>query len=181
MAKRSKPETNVSPDDEAACFQEYSEKRGAIARIQQSIATMLERYKKMGVDTKAIKIAYAESQKEEPGADLREGIALMARLKIISFDADGQGSFLRGLEVSPASEDALRLIALTKVQSDGFDTGMAGGLKDSNPWDAGTEPHVAWLEAWHEGHRERLKADPSLATVTQASPRKRKAKEEVIH
>lgn len=172
-AKEAAAKPNVSPDDEAACYAELSDLNGQIARIQQSKAVMLDRYKKLGVDTAAIKHAYALYQKDDPTGIHKSRTALLMRLGIIEFDEEGQGSFLGGLSVEKPSPGARRKLELGRANSDGYNSGLAGALKDSSRYHAGTEEHVAWLEGWDLGHGDRVKA--GKGDIVKAEPRKRAA------
>ena len=165
----------MNPDDEANCFLEYSEKRGEIARIQQSIAKTLDRYKKLGVDTAAVRYAYTQAQNDDVTETHRSRTAALIRLKIIEFDETGQGSFMAGLKGMEMKPEIVRKLSLGRARVDGYNSGFAGGVPDANPHEPGTEEHVHWLENFHLGHKDRIEADPSLADVTVATPRKRRA------
>lgn len=180
MARKSKDvarESHVSPDDEASCFHEYSEKKAEIGRIQKSIKASFERYKALGVDTAAIKYAYSESLKDDPEARAKARTSMLVRLGIISFEDSGQGSFLGGLAVeNKPSDEMARKIQLGRVKSDGYNTGYKGGTGDANPWEPGSEPYVAWRAAFFSGCEDRLAHRPDLADVTTAAPRKRRGR-----
>lgn len=179
MAKRSKiaaadeSGSNFNPDDEAECFSAYSEKKSEIARIQQSIAMLFSRYDKLGVDTAAIKHAYTMSQKDDAQAIHRSRTETMVRLRIIEFDGEGQGTFLKGLAVVMPSPAAAKNLAVGRAKAQGYNDGYAGGPIDNCPYSAGTEENVHWREQWNRGYADRIEADPSKADVTQAQPRKR--------
>lgn len=176
MAKKAKiaaAESNFNPDDEAACFTEYSEKRGEIARVQQSIARLFSRYEKLGVSPRAIKAAYIMAHKADATEEHRSVTATMMRLGIIEVEADGQGSFMAGLNVSRPSPAMQKTLTLGRVRADGYNTGYAGGLVDACPHQPGTEEHVHWREQWTRGHADRLEAHPEKADIVQAAPRKR--------
>lgn len=180
MAKKSKAEaakSNVSPDDEAACFTEYSDLRGESARIGQRIGSMLERYKKMGVDTKSIKANYALSQKEDATEILMAQVEQAKRLAIIEWDEDGQSSFDRGLEIGSMSPESARMISRGRAKAAGYKAGNTGTSTNANPHQPGTEEHVLWLEQFHAGHAQRV-AD-GKGDVVKASPRSRKKASEV--
>lgn len=177
MARKSKEaaaQTNVNPDDEAACYSEYEDLRGESARVGQRIAKTLERYKKLGVDTSAIKFAYAESQKEDATARHRSRTALMARLAVIEWEWEdsGQGSFGSGLDIGKMSTEGAGLVSRGRAKSAGYKAGNTGVPHEPNPYEPGTQEHVLWLEQWHAGFAVR-QAD-GKGDVVKATPRSRK-------
>lgn len=175
MAKKSKAEaaiSNVSPDDEAACYSEYSDLRGESARIGQRIASTLERYKKLGVDTKSIKSNYALSQKEDATEILMAQVAQARRLEIIEWDDEGQGSFDKGLEIGTMSPAASAMIARGRAKAAGYKAGNTGMAMDANPHEPGTQEHVLWIEQFHAGQAQR--AADGKGDVVKATPRSRK-------
>lgn len=162
-----------SPDDEAACFSEYGEKRGEMARISGSIAKMLDRYKKMGVDTAAIKYAYAESQKEKPTERHKSRTGMLVRLQIIEWEESGQSSLAPGLSVEKMSPESQEKIKVGRARRAGYMAGKAGGLVDSNPHQPGTSEYVGWREQFFMGQSDR---PAGQETIVKASPRKRASK-----
>ena len=176
MARKSKDVArgmNVSPDDEALCFHEFSEKKAEIGRIQKSIRALFARYKNRGVDTAAIKFAYGQSLKENCVELQHSRTALMIRLGIITIEETGQGNFLGGLSVAGPSNDNMLKLQLGRIKSDGYNTGYNGGSVDASPWEPGTEQHVAWRESFFHGASDRTDHRPALAGVTAAAPRRR--------
>jgi hypothetical protein len=177
LAKKSKiaaaEAAPTNPDDEAECFRLYCEERSEIARIQQRIGLMLGRFSKMGVDTKSVKYAYSQAQKEDVEAVHKARTAVLMRLGIIAFAGDGQGNFLGGLSAQMPSQEAQEKLALGRVRADGYNTGYAGGLLDGNPCEPGTQAHVAWIEQFRKGAADRAEDKPEAKDVILAAPRKR--------
>lgn len=178
MARKSKKVVQqASPDDEAACFAEYEEKRGEMARLSGSIAKMLDRYKKMGVDTGAIKFSYAESQKENATERHKSRTAMLLRLQIIEWDTDGQSSLAPGLSVEKMSPEAQEKIKLGRARRAGYVAGKAGVSSEANPHQAGTAEHVGWREQYFMGQADR---PAEKETVQKASPRKTTSREKRV-
>lgn len=174
MAKKAKAveaAQQLNPEDELACFEEYCEHRGEMARISGKIAKLLERYKKMGVNTKVMPKNYALSMKENASEIMAQQLAQAKRLQIITWDGDGQGTFGAALDQPTPSPEFARKIGLMKVRADGYRAGYGGQDKEACPHQPGTEEHVHWLEQFHKGNADR-QADGNGA-VTEAQPRKR--------
>lgn len=172
MAKRAKDQIpNTNPDDEANCFESYSEKMGDIARLRQSIAAMLTRYDRMGVDVDGVKFAYKMAQKDDAADVHQRRTAALMRLGIIEWNENGQSSFLKGLDMP--SQEAQERLQHGRVKAAGYNDGYAGGLRDNCPHDPGTIEHALWSEQWLRGSEDRIAARPDLADVVKAEPRKR--------
>lgn len=181
MARKSKAEAakrNVNPDDEAACYADYEELRGEASRVGQRIASMLERYKKMGVDTVSIKRAYAEAQKDDAQERHEAFTAMLVRLNVITWDEAGQANFDKALDTGVMSEDGRRMIGRGRAKAAGYKAGNSGMQIDANPFDAGTEEHVCWVEQFHAGHAQRV--EDGKGDVVKATPRKRTSREERV-
>jgi ribosome modulation factor len=151
---------NASPNDEAGCYVEYEERMGNIAREKQAIAALFNRYEKLGVHTQAIKHAYIMVHKKDAQELHRQRTATMARLGIIEWDADGQGSFLKGVTIEAPSGDAAVKLALGRAKAAGYNDGLAGAKVGSCPHPAGSEEFVVWRDGWEQGHADRLEKDP---------------------
>lgn len=176
MARKSKVEAKqCNPDDEAACFSEYEEKRGEMARISGSIAKMLDRYKKMGVDTAAIKYAYAEAQKDDATQRHKSRTGMLVRLQIIEWEESGQSSLAPGLSIEKMSPESQEKIKVGRARRFGYVAGKAGGLVDSNPYQPGTSEYVGWREQFFVGQSDR---PAGQETIVKASPRKPKTSRE---
>jgi hypothetical protein len=182
MARKPKSEpmsSNVDPDLMVEALGWYAEKRGDIASIQQEIATGLGRYEKEGIDKKALKLAYSlqssDMTPEEIAAQRRRETEYLQWAGIITVEADGQTSIITGLDPKRPSAKAARKLELGRVQSDGYNTGRAGGTLDDNPHQAGTEDYALWAEAFtqsrHDAQEEEAKAAlPPAKRGRKASP-----------
>lgn len=162
--KKAQSVVNASPDDVSACYAEFVSLKSDVARLGQRIAAMFNRYEKQGVNPKAIKAAYAKAQKDPTEAARFHLIETeyLNLLGIIDVDDQGQGHFAQMLgpqKPKPSTEAQARLAAV-RAHTDGYNSGLAGGGKDNNPHDAGTEPHVKWIEGWHDGYADRLAKNP---------------------
>lgn len=174
MARKSKKVVQqANPDDEAACFAEYEEMRGEMARMSGSIAKMLGRYKKQGVDTTAIKFAYAESQKEDATERHKSRTGMLMRLQIIEWDTHGQSTLAPGLSVEKMSPEAQAKIALGRARRAGYVAGKAGVSIDSNPHQPGTSEHVGWREQFYMGQSDRPAGQETIVKATPRKPKKR--------
>lgn len=171
--------TNINPEAVAGCFSEYSSMMGDMARLGQRIAVMFTRYEKSdGVDSKSIKHAYGLSRKDPAvaAAQVRRNNEYARLLGIVSFDANGQGDFMAGLDTGEppltlAPEAAARVQA-ARAHADGYNTGKAGGTMEHNTCEPGTEAHVRWIEGFHDGHADRIMKNPDADKAKQASTRR---------
>jgi ribosome modulation factor len=170
--------SNTNPEAVANCFTEYASMMGDVARIGQRIAATFARFEKSdGVDSKAIKANYALSLKEPEvaAAQLRRNNEYARLLGIVSFDANGQGDFTAGLDVSPTqtlAPDAAARVQAARAHADGYNTGKAGGTLEHNTHTPGSRAHVQWIEGYHDGHADRLMKNPDAANIKQATPRR---------
>lgn len=172
--KRDRPTVaNVNPDDIIACFSEVASIKADVARLGQRIAVTYDRYEKMGVDRKSIKHALARAQKDpaEVAAQHKRDTEYLVILEITSFGIDGQGDFSAGLTVTtpkPTTAGATKL-QHAKISMDGYNSGLAGGDKNACRHHAGTQEHVIWLEAWHDGYADRIAKNPNAEKTKEAS------------
>lgn len=170
--------TNINPEAIAGCYTEYSSMMGDVARLGQRIAAMFGRYEKSdGVDSKAIKSSYALSQKdpEVAASQLRRNNEYARILGIVTFDANGQGDFIAGLDQPTAptlAPEAAARVQAARAHADGYNTGKAGGTLEHNTNAPGTQAHVQWIEGFHDGHADRLLKNPDAGNIKQASPRR---------
>jgi len=165
---------NASANDEAGCYVEYEERMGNIAREKQAIAALFNRYEKLGVHTQAIKHAYIMSHKEDAQELHRQRTATMARLGIIEWEADGQGSFLKGVTIEAPTGETAQKLALGRAKAAGYNDGLAGAKIASCPHAAGSEEFVIWRDGWTEGHEDRLAKDPDADKPKEKKPRGRR-------
>lgn len=179
-AKKREPKvSNLNPDDVIACFSEISSIEIDVARLNQRKAATFARFEKLGVDRKSIKRSITESKKDpaEVAAQLRRDTEYMVILEITSFGLDGQGDFSAGLTTPPVkkpSDEAAATLAKSKISQDGYNSGLAGGAKESCRFHAGSEAHVWWLAAWSHGHADRLAKDPNADKVKEASTNRKR-------
>jgi ribosome modulation factor len=151
---------NASANDEAECFMEYDDRMGNIAREKQAIGVMFARYEKLGVHTQAIKHAYIMSHKEDAQELHRQRTATMARLHIIEWDADGQGSFMKGISIEAPSGEVATKLVLGRAKAAGYNDGLAGAKIGSCTFAPGSEEFVIWRDGWELGHADRLEKNP---------------------
>lgn len=182
MAKKPKQKElkpNVNPNDEADCFTRYDEGMAEIARVKQSLGTMLKNYEKMGVDTDAVKYAYRMSHKDEAQQIHRSRTATLARLGIIEveWEAGGQANFLKGVTIEKPTGEAATKLILGRARADGYNSGLSGGLIGACKYGAGSEEFVVWRDGWQLGHSDRLEKNPEADKVTKSEPRKRGKKQ----
>jgi ribosome modulation factor len=163
--------SNVNPDEIAACYAEYASLRADQARIGQRIASTLGRYEKLGVQPKGIKHAYVMASKDPAiaAAQHRMMTEYLAILDIIDVGPDGQGNFTAALGINKPTGEAATKLTQARVHMDGYNSGKAGGAKEACRWPAGTQEHVWWLEAWHDGNADRLAKNPDADKTTEAS------------
>jgi ribosome modulation factor len=192
MARRSKEseQSNVNPDDEANCLKDLTELKielskamQPVARVRQKISSMWGRYQQLGIDKERMLRVYEDSLLDDPQAEWEKRTALAARLSIIKvevdWEADGQGAFKDfGRSLQMASEESLNTLHLGRTRADGYNSGLAGGLRENNPAEPGTEHHVTWDAAWREGNEDRELA--GKGDVEKASPRKRTSREQRV-
>lgn len=179
MAKKPKAaKPNANPDDIARCFVDYSSLRGDVARMTQKITATLGRYEKQGVDVKAIKHAYSESQKDplEVAATERRNAEYVRLLGIISTEDDGQGSFGDGLAENMPSESVQIGIMRAKAQAEGYAVGLNGGKVESCRLTPGSEAYVTWREGFEDGHADRIMKNPDGDKVKKADTRRGRKK-----
>ncbi|MEO8714399.1 MAG: hypothetical protein ABI369_05245, partial [Acetobacteraceae bacterium] len=136
MAKRAKQQElrpNVSPDDIASCYAEYSQMRADAARLGQRIAVTLARYEKQGVDANAIKHSYALAQKDPSvtAAQERANAEYLRILGIITVEASGQGAFTAGLVVAQPSAEASSKVRGARAYNDAYNSARHGAKLDS--------------------------------------------------
>jgi ribosome modulation factor len=183
MARKPKQDSlkpNANPEDVSACFAEYSDLRGQAARIGQKISTMLGRYEKTGVDTKAIKHAYAAAQKDPNAvaAQERKNAEYLRMLDIIEIEPDGQASMLPGLTIVKPTGKAAEGLMVARAHTDGYNSGLHGAKVEACPTEKfggpGSEGFVAWRNGWQDGHDDRVARKPEDATVVKASTRRKR-------
>lgn len=176
MAKKAKQEAlkpNVRPDDEAECFALYCDNMGEMARIKQKIASMLKRYENMGVDPRAVKYAYSMSQKDDAEELHRARTQTLARLGIIQWEPDGQGSMDKILAIEKPSPAVAQKLVLGRARADGYNTAYAGALIGNCTHPPGSEEFVAWRNGWQQGAADRAEAKPEAEKETAPAPRGR--------
>lgn len=177
MARRAKEQErpNVNPDDVAACYAEYSGLRADQARLNQRIQVTLGRYEKLGVDPVAIKHAYTVAAKDprEAAAQHKRNSEYLALLEIIRFDDEGQGNFVAGLTVAKPSQEASAKVRAARAHADGYNSGLAGGTADGNPFAAGSAEFVQWIHGHSDGRADRIAKRPEDENVVAAVPRRR--------
>lgn len=185
MAKKAKGSTvsNVNPDDIISCFSEISSIEADAARLGQRKASTFARYEKLGVDRKSIKRAIQLAAKDpaEVAAQHQRDTEYLVILEITSFGPDGQGDFSAGLTVAPTkkpSASGAKQLAKAKVYTDGYNSGLAGGSKETCRFNPGTEQHVWWLEAYSDGYADRLarKPDADKSKVASLSKKRKEPK-----
>lgn len=176
MAKRGKAagaaeaKPNVSVDDIAEYYVEYTEMMGQIARIRQRISSTDARYKGMGVPTKAVKACYRLANMEDAPDYMKDVLRSAAILKIIpaAEESDGQMTFLPGLKVAPPSAESAAKVNRSQVFWAGHDAGVSGDLMDACKFEPGTEDYVTWERGWKDGNED-WKAKPKNQNVETAS------------
>ena len=181
MARRQKEElrANLSPDDVAETYADYSDDMGQIARIRQRIATRFARFAGMGGEPKEIKMAYKLDNMDDASGFLRGVIKTAQTLRIIptEVEASGQVSFIPALSPAPAPEFDAR-VAMSRVKNDGYNSGRHGSPIDNCPYNAGTEEFVVWRDHWEDGAGDLAKAKavkkPGEPANTQAAPTERR-------
>ena len=159
------PATNVDPNDEADCFDQYSAHMATIAREKQAIAAMFKRYEKLGVGADEIKHAYRMEFKDDAAAVHRRRTATMLRLGIIAYEADGQGNFMGGLNVQGPTGASKQRLELGRARADGYNTAYAGGSLEACKFAVGSEEYVTWRDGWTDGNNDRLRDKPDAAAA----------------
>lgn len=167
-------DTNVSADEVAECYVEYTEMMGQIARVRQRVGSMLQRYEAMGVHTKAVRACYRLANMDDAPDYVKEMLRAAAILKIIpaETESDGQMTFLPGLKVSPPSAEAQDKLNRSEVFWNGWDAGLGGGLIEACLHEPGSEDFVTWRKGWADGHKD-WAAKPKNANLETASTEKR--------
>ncbi|HUY05066.1 MAG TPA: hypothetical protein VMV33_17450 [Rhodocyclaceae bacterium] len=166
--------SNVDADAEAQCLIEVMRFDSDMGRLRQAKGTMLKRFESMGVNIKGVQLAARLSKVDDAQSQYRANTQTLLRLKILSVDDTGQGSFIKGLEVvkaaSPKLEDD---VSRARAHSDGYNSGRGGALVSSCKFNAGSAEFVAWRDGWEDGHKDRLARNPDAEKVVVASGRKR--------
>jgi ribosome modulation factor len=157
-AKKEDLRENLKPDDVAECYADYAEDMRAIARISNRIKLRFADFKKIGGDPKNIQAAYKLEGMDDPVAYLQGITKTAAILRIIptTTEDSGQVNFLPAFEVPSPEADAK--VAMSRVRTDGYNSGKAGAVIDNCPYAAGSEEFVVWRDHWEEGASDRAKA-----------------------
>lgn len=176
---------------------EHIELSTSVARLNQKKKTNLGRYEAAGGDPDDIKYAHRMRNLDagEARAKIRQRAKVDGWLGLVAFDAVGQGGFSKLFDgdvkiAKPVTPSSGKLEA-NKAMADGYNSGLAGGARDHNPHDAGTERHAKWDAGWLQGAEDHAaktgepaadtsKAKPAHAAKTEPAaeartPRKRRA------
>ena len=147
-----------------------------IARMNAARGTNLAQWENLGGDSDEIR----EGRKLD-----RDG---MARLNLINrvagymgmieVEASGQANFAKALDPNAPKPKAPGLTAealeLARADTDGWNTGWAGGSQGDNPHEPGTEIHVGWARACTDGADARQQRDAAKGKAPAVAAEKRK-------
>ena len=165
---------NLSADDVAETYADYSDDMGQIARIRQRIAVRFARFTAMGGEPKEIKMAYKLDNMDDASGFLRGVIKTAQTLRIIptETESDGQVSFLPAF--APPSPEADARVAMSRVKTDGYNAGRHGQPVDNCPYNAGSEEFVAWRDMWEDGASDLAKAKAVKQRNVEDAPTERR-------
>lgn len=155
----------------AEVLADYTSLDTAGARIRQQVKTLLDGFEKEGGDKAELK-ALHKSMKLDP----REAQAkLERRLRyhagqgiVVSWMENGQGTVVGLLGPEAKAPDkgskASKQLAAARAHSDGYNSGLRGGVPSDNPFNAnpGSEEYVQWHDGRDDGQRDREARNPGL-------------------
>ena len=168
---------NGPPVDEFPSFLARDLELGSqIARLNAARGTNMSRWENMGGDPDEIR----EGRKFD-----RDGMARLNLVKrvagymgMIEVEASGQTTFAKALDPNAPKPKAPGLTAealeLARADTDGWNTGWAGGSQGDNPHEPGTEIHVGWARACTDGADARQERDTAKGKAPAVAAEKRK-------
>ena len=147
-----------------------------IARMNAARGTNLAQWENLGGDSDEIR----EGRKFD-----RDGMARLNLIKrvagymgMIEVEASGQTTFAKALDPNAPKPKATGLTAealeLARADTDGWNTGWAGGAQNDNPHEPGTEVHVHWARACTDGADARQQRDAAKGKAPAVAAEKRK-------
>jgi ribosome modulation factor len=113
---------------------------------------ILKKYKKLGVNTEAVTYALAVRMEDPDEVFIRE----RERLKLLDVSGFLPGikdRLMERLDVEEATSNEDHTLNLARAHDLGAQSGRAGITRDANPYQAGSEHFVHWLQGWLSGQR----------------------------
>ena len=171
------PKRNGPPVDEFPSFLARDLELGSqIARLNAARGTNMARWENLGGDPDEIR----EGRKLD-----RDGMARLnlvnrvaGYMGMIEVEASGQANFAKALDPNAPKPKAKGLTAealeLARADTDGWNTGWAGGAQNDNPHEPGTEVHVHWARACTDGADARQQRDAAKGKAPAVAAEKRK-------
>ena len=171
------PKSNGPPVDEFPSFLARDLELGSqIARLNAARGTNMSRWENMGGDPDEIR----EGRKLD-----RDGMARLnlvnrvaGYMGMIEIEASGQANFGKALDPNAPKPTVKGLAAealeLARADTDGWNTGWAGGSQGDNPHEPGTEIHVGWARACTDGADARQQRDAAKGKAPAVAAEKRK-------
>lgn len=165
------PTNGPTNDRITAVLADYTTLDTQMARIRQSVKTLLDGFEKEGGDKAELK-ALHKSLRLDP----REAQAkLERRLRyhagqgiVVSWLQNGQGTVIAelGPEVKAPDKKTTndQKLAAAQAHSRGYNDGLAGGVPADNPFAhaPGSEEYVQWHDGRDDGQRDREAKNPAL-------------------
>jgi hypothetical protein len=160
-----KPPADEVPSDGTNCTDEtrrqfYREALIAKIGVESAAATVkaktgeyrnvLKAAKKAGVDPNAITrtLALRFQEEEELILQMREELKMLDLAGVIPNIKD---KLLARLDVQEPTANEQAQISLDRAYDDGAFEGRSGAMRDTNPFNPGTDLYVAWDQAWIAG------------------------------
>ena len=171
------PKRNGPPVDEFPSFLARDLELGSqIARLNAARGTNLARWENLGGDPDEIREGRKLDRDGMARLDLINRVA--GYMGMIEVEASGQANFAKALDPNAPKPKAKGLTAealeLARADTDGWNTGWAGGTQNDNPHEPGTEVHVHWARACTDGADARQQRDAAKGKAPAVAAEKRK-------
>jgi ribosome modulation factor len=177
---------------------ERLELKSAMARLSKKLGTLDARWENIGGDPEALRDG--ERLHRLAGRSAQQGRVetfnqVASWLGLIQIEDNGQATFgkLFDGDALPAGDVAskpaaskpgvaeplfsqINRLALAHADTDGYNSGWAGGSSENNPHLAGTDVYASWDSAWRDGNAARGERDKARGKPDTASVDVRKAK-----
>jgi ribosome modulation factor len=174
--------SNVDPLVIQACLAEYTTTDTQIKRLAQQQAAMLKRYEGQGVSPRSIKKMHraAKLDKAVARAEAQEDARYYIICGILSPATDEWARQVSQSTLFDAEDSEFEPLgtvspdlARARAHTDGYNSGRHGGEAINNPFLAGSQEHVAWLEGLKEGQADHaLRGKGAAPRNADATPRR---------
>jgi uncharacterized protein (UPF0335 family) len=140
---------NVKPETFMEHWRKIRELKDEQAELSAAIARAKKAAKGDGIDLEAVALLERLAKIDNDELQLR-----MRKLFVYSdWIQMPLAAFAEGLQPPAPKEEANAEFELWQVKQNGLDAGRTGSKREENPYDAGTEKHVAWDKAWARGFK----------------------------